>query len=164
MTAMNGRCVVIGIGNPLRGDDAAGRAVVHRLKETTTAGIDVVELDGEVASLLACLDGAESAYLIDACVSGAAPGTVRRLPVTESLFPYDGFSMSTHGLGLAEAIELARTLGQLPPHCVVYAIEAASFRAGAPLSPPVEAAIDGVAAQLRAEIGAYVAKERRIDA
>ncbi len=60
--------------------------------------------------------------------------------------------MSSHGLGLAEAVELARALGQLPRSCVVYAIEGESFAVGAPLSPPVATAVADVAARLRVEI------------
>ncbi len=55
-------------------------------------------------------------------------------------------------LGLAAAIELGRTLGRLPPRTVVYAIEAESFEAGAPLSQPVAAATVIVADRIRSEI------------
>jgi hydrogenase maturation protease len=60
--------------------------------------------------------------------------------------------LSTHGFGLAEAIELARALGGLPPRCVVYAIEGSSFEEGAALSPPVVAAAAEVARRLCGEI------------
>ena len=53
--------------------------------------------------------------------------------------------------GVALLQELARVLGQLPQHCIVYAIEGADFRLGAPLSPPVAAAVRRVAADLCAE-------------
>jgi len=66
--------------------------------------------------------------------------------------PRHAFGLSTHGLGLAEAIELARALGALPPRCVVYAIEGASFEAGAPLTPAVSDAVADVALRLEAEI------------
>ena len=50
--------------------------------------------------------------------------------------------MSSHAIGLVESIELARTLGALPAHCRVLAIEAARFELGAGLSPPVATAVD----------------------
>ena len=62
--------------------------------------------------------------------------------------------MSTHGFGLAAAIELGRTLGQLPAHVVVYAIEGKSFDTGAALSGPVAAAVSVVAERIRSEIDA----------
>ena len=94
-----------------------------------------------------------AAFLVDACASGAPAGTVRRFDVAETPLPAAAFGLSSHGLGLAEAIELARALGLLPPSCVVYAIEGQSFAIGAPLSPPVATAVAAVAARLRVEIG-----------
>jgi hydrogenase maturation protease len=77
---------------------------------------------------------------------------VWRFDVGTGPLPQCAFTVSTHGFGLGEAIELARALGSLPPHCVVYAIEGATFEAGAPLSPPVAAAVGDVARRLLAEI------------
>ena len=82
----------------------------------------------------------------------ASAGTVQRFDVVEAPLPQEAFSLSTHGFGLAEAIELGRALAQLPPRCIVYAIEAESFRPGEPLSPPVSAAIGEVSRRVKAEI------------
>jgi hydrogenase maturation protease len=146
------RIIVVGIGNPDRGDDGAGRAVTQYLRGRLPAHVEVAELDGEVTSLLPLLGGATAAFLIDACVSDAEPGTVRRFDVAKLPLPKTGFGVSTHGLGLAEAIELARALGQLPPLCVVYTIEAVSVEQGHPLSRPVTAAIDIVGEKVQVEI------------
>lgn len=164
MAENGGRCVVIGIGNSGRGDDAVGRYVVRSLSGTMPAHVDLIGLDGDAGSLLANLDGVDVAYLVDACVSGSPPGSVQRFDATTTPLPHDDFAMSTHGLGLAEAIELARALGQLPASCVVYAVEAASFEAGAPLSPPVAAAVHAVAEQLRTEIRAADVSGRQTNA
>jgi hydrogenase maturation protease len=152
MASLRTGCIVIGIGNPDRGDDAAGRAVARRLRGMLSAEIDVEEHGGEATALLARLEAADRAYLIDACSSSALAGTVRRFDVGEAPLPREAFAVSSHGLGLAEAIELGRTLGQLPSRCIVYAIEAASFRLGAPLSPRVAAAVSKVSCRVQAEI------------
>jgi len=144
--------IVIGIGNPDRGDDAAGRMVARLLRRSLPDGVDLAELAGEATALLARLDGAGTAWLIDASASGAPAGTVRRFDVGDGPLPAASFGLSSHGFGLAEATELARALGQLPPRCIVYAIEGACFDAGAPLSPPVSAAVADVAARVIAEI------------
>lgn len=148
------RCLVICIGNPDRGDDALGPAVAHRLRGAMPAEVDVIELDGEATALLAALDGASTAYLVDACAGGATAGTVHRFDVADAPLPEAMFDLSTHGLGLGAAIELARALGQLPPRCTVFAVEGDDFRIGSPLSPPVAAAVDDVCRRLRAEIAA----------
>lgn len=152
MTHVGGRRIVIGIGNPDRGDDVAGRRVARLLRWMLPDEIQVAEGEGEATALLARFDGVAAAFLIDACVSGAPAGTVRRFDVVAVPLPKTAFGVSTHGFGLAEAVELARTLDQLPPRCILYAIEGESFEVGLPLSPPVAAAIVGLARRLGAEI------------
>jgi hydrogenase maturation protease len=146
------RIVVIGMGNPHRGDDGAGRAVARRLHGRLADGAEVFEHDGEATALMALLEGADRAIVIDACRSGAPPGTVRRLDAGAAPLPRDRFSLSTHGLGLAAAIELGRVLGQLPPSCIVYAIEVGTVAAGAEPSAPVAAAIGTVCERVLAEV------------
>lgn len=148
------RWIVIGIGNPDRGDDGAGRAVAQLLRGTLPGDVTVLDLDGETSGLIAALDGVTAAYLVDASASGAPAGTVRRFDVGATPLSPAAFGISSHGLGLAEAVELARNLGQLPACCIVYAIEGQSFAVGASLSSPVALAVGTVAARLRIEIGA----------
>jgi hydrogenase maturation protease len=147
-----GAVVVIGVGNLDRGDDAAGREVAKRLRGVFGSEIEIVEMDGEATSLLARLEGADAAFLIDACVSGAPPGTARRFDLAQTSLSCVAFGLSSHGFGLGAAIDLAKTLGLLPRRCVVYAIEGASFEIGAPVSTPVRRAIEKVAEKLRREI------------
>ncbi len=152
MTSDCPRRLVLGIGNPDRGDDAAGRNIARLLRWMLPHDVEVAEHDGEATGLLARLEGAAVAFLVDACASGAPAGTVQRFDVSAAALPQRAFGASTHGFGLADAIELARALGCLPPRCVVYAIEGASFEAGAPLSPAVAVVIADVARRLLAEI------------
>lgn len=144
---------VIGIGNPDRGDDGAGRAVARWLRGRLQDGVEILEENGEVTALLAAFEGAAAVFLVDACVSASQPGRVRRYDVAAAPLPQEAFALSSHGLGLAEAVELARALGRLPPRCVVYAIEGACFEAGQPLSPAVAAAVDEAGGLLLREIG-----------
>ncbi len=147
-----GHCMIIGIGNSDRGDDAVGRVVARKLNRQSIPGVRVVEHSGEPASLLDCLTGAESVYLIDASSTGARPGTTRRFDVAAMELARVAFGCSTHGLGLAEAIELARAVGKLPRCCVVYAIEGRTYEVGATLSPEVATAVAEVANQIQNEI------------
>jgi hydrogenase maturation protease len=164
MAGAGSRRIVIGIGNPERGDDAAGRTVARRLRGLLPPDVVIAEEGGEATALMARFDGAAEAYLIDACRSGAAAGTVRRFDVARAPLPHDAFGASTHGFGVAQAIELARALGQLPPRCVVYAIEGASFETGAPLSPPVAQAVADVVKRLREAIAGKLVAEKQSDA
>jgi len=147
------RCVVLGVGNPDRGDDAAGPIVARALRGRLPDGVAVIEGSGEATALIAHMDGAAAVFLIDACVSGAPPGTVHRVDASAAPVPERLRGLTTHGFGVAAAVELARAVGQLPPRCVIYAIEGAAFETGAALSPAVAAAAAEAARALCAEIG-----------
>jgi hydrogenase maturation protease len=164
MAGTEARFIVIGIGNPDRGDDAVGRWVARRLKGQLPSVVAIHEQDGEATGLLACMEGAAAVWLVDACVSGKPPGTVQRFDVTDMPLPQGAFNLSTHGFGLNEAIELARALDQLPPRCIVYAVEAGSVVAGEPLSSKVAAAVEEVAGRIQEEIANADMMEGRIDA
>jgi hydrogenase maturation protease len=139
--------VVIGVGNPDRGDDGVGWVVAGLLR----AHVAVVEQSGEALALVQAMRVAQRVWLVDAAQSGSAPGTIHRIDCTTEA-PLPGGSVSSHGFGVAEAIGLARALGELPPHCIVYAIEAAHFSAGAALSPAVTRAAQEVAERILAEL------------
>ena len=149
------RTLVIGVGHPDRGDDAAGRIVAERLAAIVPAGVRVVETDGEAGKLIDLLGQADHVVIVDAGLSGAAPGTIHRLDAGAGPMPRPMFAMSSHAIGLVESIELARTLGTLPARCIVIAIEATGFDLGAGLSPAVanalDRAVDVVLGEIRAE-------------
>jgi hydrogenase maturation protease len=142
--------LVVGVGNHWRSDDAAGLAAARLLRERARdAGLarvlDVREQQGEPLGLLETWRDARAVIVLDAVRSGAVPGTVHRVDVGAGPVPAAlRNSTSTHAVGVAEAIELARTLGTLPEHALVYGIEGARFEAGAGLSPAVRAALAGV--------------------
>ncbi len=144
--------LVIGVGNPTRGDDGAGREVARRLRQSNLPHVRVLETEGEATALLSLMEGAAVVFLIDACVSGAPAGSIRRIDLSNSDLPEAGFGLSSHGFGLAEAIALGKALGSLPPQCVIYALEAESFELGTPLSESMSEAIDAAVVALCQEI------------
>ena len=146
---------MIGIGNRVRGDDAAGPTVADRLRARVGPGVDIVVCSAEPSRLIEAWAGAESVTLVDAVSSGAAPGTVHRFDASDGAVPARMFgSSSTHAIGVAETIELARALGKLPPRVRVYGIEGGDYTTGAALSAPVDAAVDAVVAAILEENGA----------
>jgi hydrogenase maturation protease len=155
------RHIVIGVGNPYCGDDAAGRMVVRRVAGALPGYVEIAELDGEATSIVAQLQGAQTAIIVDACASGASVGTVLRFDAAAGPLPQETFGVSTHGFGLADAVELTRALGELPAYCVVYAIEGKFFEAGTPPSPQVAAAVEEVARRLCTEFDRLEASVRQ---
>jgi hydrogenase maturation protease len=136
--------VVVGVGNDWRGDDAAGLVVARRLRE---AGIPTVEVGGDPAALLDAWAGASHAIVVDAVRSGAAPGTVHRLDAGR--LPDGLRAASTHALGLAEAVALARTLGRVPARLEIYGIEAGEAEIAAGLTPAVACGVAALGRELR---------------
>jgi len=139
--------LVIGLGNELRGDDGAGIEVARRLRGLAAeAGIDVRAQQGEPAGLIDAWSGRKAVLIVDTMRSGAELGTICRFDASCEPLPAQlRGSSSTHALSLAEAIELARALEQLPPRAVVFAIEGQRFETGAALSDEVRAVIPKVA-------------------
>jgi hydrogenase maturation protease len=141
----NSGFLVIGIGNEYARDDAAGLLVVRRLKERSESKCAILEHNGEGASLIEAWKGATSVVVIDAVRSGAEPGRVHRFNARLAPLPAEHFRGSTHAFGLCEAIELARSLNQLPQGLIVYGIEGQDFTAGVSVSAAVENAVGDVA-------------------
>jgi hydrogenase maturation protease len=145
--------LVIGVGNAERGDDAIGRVAARLVRARAPAGVRVIESCGEPASLLDAWRGARRVFLVDAVQSGAARGAIHRFDAGAGALPARFFRCSTHGLGVAEAVELARALRCLPPRLVVYGIEAARFGAGETPSRVLVRAAAEAARRVREEIG-----------
>lgn len=144
--------VVIGVGNSYRSDDAVGLVVAERVRNLAPAGIRVLTAEGEPAELMDAWKGAGKVVLIDAVVTGAVPGHVFRFEAHREPLPAELFRGSSHALGVADAIELARALGRLPPVVILYGVQGRSFAAGVGLSPEVEAAVRESAQRVVEEI------------
>jgi hydrogenase maturation protease len=136
--------LIIGIGNLMRGDDAAGLRVVQALGISDT----VLEHDGEPASLIVRWGGYDEVVLVDAVSADRPPGTVIEIDATQSVLPA-ALCHSTHALGPAEAVELARALGKLPSRITLFGVEGKTYSFGAGLSPEVEAAVGEVVRRLQ---------------
>jgi hydrogenase maturation protease len=135
---------IIGCGNRERSDDAAGVLVAERLREL---GVEAETLTGEALALIEAWSGAHDVIVVDAVATGSPVGTVQVWEARPCLLPARS-STSTHGFGVAEAIELARTLDRLPQRLRVYGIEGRQFDPGSDVSPEVKCAVEEVARQI----------------
>lgn len=111
-----------------------------------------MENDGDGADLLESWNRAKPVILIDAVKSGAEAGTLHRIEAHLSPLPNPAFLSSSHLLGVAEAVELARSMNRLPPVLLVYGIEGKNFEFGGGLSPEVNRSVDSVTDRLVREI------------
>lgn len=152
------RIAVIGVGNEYRHDDGVGWAVVARLAERSEqrplpSGTVLRVCDGDPARLITLWEGADLAVVVDAAHAHPGdPGRVHRLELDADRLTPPGGATSSHGLGLGEAVELARELDRLPRRLVVYAVEGADTSQGTGLSAPVAAVVAPLAERIATDI------------
>ena len=142
---------IIGIGQSLRGDDAAGLAAVRFWQERYQANIERPYLQVELAELpgiglLNLLEGTSIAILVDAVHSNSKPGTIHLLS-NDQLEAFTGGAGSAHGWGVAETLSLGEKLmpSSMPEKIILIGIEAGNLSLGESLSPGVELALPEVA-------------------
>jgi hydrogenase maturation protease len=116
---MKPRRLLIGVGNPDRGDDGAGIAVASRLRARNDCARTVCECTGEATSLLSAWTGFDDVVLVDACRGAGLPGSIHRVSPEEADRLASLQHASTHSLGVAFAIGLARALGSHPSRLVI---------------------------------------------
>jgi hydrogenase maturation protease len=147
--------VIIGCGNLLRSDDGAGPILIRklwerggipgvRLADGGTAGMDVVFQIGDANELI----------LVDACESGAEPGTIFEIPGEEvETSPLKDLNL--HDFRWDHAIALGRWLlkSRFPKKVTVFLIEAENLSYGFGLSTTVETAIDHLVEELFQRLG-----------
>jgi hydrogenase maturation protease len=146
--------LVIGLGNPLRGDDGVGVRVVEALR-TCSLSPDVEVVDGGTQGLgiVPLMEGRERLILIDAANMGTAPGQfVRFGPGHVNLLGNDR-QLSVHSAGLREALQLAQALRVLPEDVVIFGVQPEHLDWDANLSRTVEANLPPLIAAVVAEIG-----------
>jgi len=139
-----GGMLVIGVGNPYRGDDGVGPAVARAVADLALESVTVLEHSSEGAGLLEMWEGRDMVILADAVSSGGMPGTVHRLDACATPIPVGLFHHSSHAFGVAEAVELGRAVGRLPPRLLVYGVVGERFASGNGLTGAVEGAVSGV--------------------
>lgn len=153
--------LVIGCGNPLRGDDAVGIEVVRRLAASDLpAWVRCVDAGTSGLEVILAMREADQVVLIDAAAtpddSPSRPGTLHELaPECLSAANADpGSGISTHAVRWDQALALARALAgeRLLPAIRCFLIEGNSFGYGEPLSPPVAAAAERLAGRLAVEL------------
>lgn len=117
---------VIGVGSPI-GLDRIGWEAVRGLENRgllrylPPGRVELSVLDRPGSLLVQVLESAPAVILVDAMQAGGRPGKVRRF--TPPNLPPEGAFVSSHDVGVTQAIALAGALGVLPSRLVIYGIE-----------------------------------------
>lgn len=148
----------IGIGNRFRHDDGAALALADALRALKLPDLTVIEASDDVIRLLDVWQGYEHVIVADAVVTGEAPGTLHRRAPLECPLPRHWFGLSSHQLGIIEAIELGRAMKRLPRRMSFIGIEARNFESGEGLTPAVAGALPIAAEIVKADLQACTAE------
>ena len=153
--------VVIGCGNPTRGDDGVGPDIIRRLAVRGLGRLDDVRLHDAGTDGMAVLfaaRGCTTLIIVDACRSGAAPGAMFEVPAHEIATPTPP-ALGTHELCWEHALAAGRRIcgDAFPADTTVFLIEVESLEFGIALSAPVNAAAERVAARIEASVRAKIA-------
>ncbi len=136
------RTIVIGLGSP-HGDDQAGWLLADHIARR--AGPTIVVRNVAVpVDLLPAFESCGRAILLD-----AVRGTAESEPWLRWEWPAPEIARAgvggTHALGLAETLELAQSLGQLPASVVIWGVCGERFSPGQELSPSLRHRLPDIA-------------------
>ncbi|HEU5262221.1 MAG TPA: HyaD/HybD family hydrogenase maturation endopeptidase [Gemmatimonadales bacterium] len=137
------RTVVIGLGNPLMGDDGLGLAALARLREAWDLPADVELVDGGTwgMNLLPIIEDAERVLLIDAINIAATPGTEVEIP-RERLPRYLATKISPHQVDLCDVLAVAELRGTLPEQTTAVGLQPATVELSNELSDVLRCRLD----------------------
>lgn len=148
--------LIIGCGNLLRGDDALGPIVVRRMWEQVDLPANVRLLDAGTSGMdvVFQMRGALKVILIDACATGAEPGTVYQLSAADvETLPQPG-TLGSHDFRWDHSLAFGQwLLGPLMPKDIeIYLVEAQNVAHGADLSEAAQAGALAVQKRIEAEV------------
>lgn len=126
------KTIVVGLGNPILGDDGAGWKVAQEVERLlassgpglgTDVAVEYCALGG--LSLMESLTGYQAAILVDALALDQAPGTVLSFPLEELPNQSAGHTTSAHDTSLQDALKMGASMGvELPNRIMIVGIAA----------------------------------------
>lgn len=147
---------VIGLGNPLLGDDALGLVALERLSTSYVLPDEVTLHDGGTWGmvLLPTIEDATHVLFLDAIDRKEIPGTFIRLEGAE--IPATLAQMiSPHQIDLREVLAVTMLRGTFPKSAVAVGVQPETLATQVALSKTVAACVDGVVAAAIAQLEAW---------
>ncbi|MFH1423012.1 MAG: hydrogenase maturation protease [Planctomycetota bacterium] len=146
--------LILGIGNSILSDDAAGLEVIQRLKGTTSAMVK--EINSNILDIINEMEGFNHVVIVDSIkTEKGIPGTWCKMQPDDLLDSNMRNSSSTHSMNLPFAIRIAKECGcKLPEKIDIYAIEIKdnhTFAEGC--CQAVQQAVQDVSSQILTSLG-----------
>ena len=134
---------IIGIGNPDRGDDGAGWALIDAIQDLLPPCIVCRKSRGDISELLDLFSSSSTIYIIDAILCDLKAGEILQLD-ENNLEDFDNKATSTHALSLSRVIEMATLLEAMPKKLILYAISGKNYSLASNISFDVQNAISSL--------------------
>jgi len=143
ISELGGRTVVMGLGNPLMGDDGLGLAALERLRPQweSVAGVELVDGGTWGLTLLPAIEAADRLLLVDAIDAGGSPGTLHTLE-RDQIPRYFATKISPHEVDLREVLALAELRGTLPQATVAIGLQPATVELSSEFSEAIRHRLD----------------------
>jgi len=131
--------LVLGLGNPIMGDDGVGIVALERFRELFEVGEGVELMDGGTwgMNLLPYIESAGKLLLVDAIRAGLAPGADVYLDGPE-LPRVLAQKLSAHQVDIVDVLTLAQVRGTLPAVTVALGVEPVTIEMRRDMTPAVE--------------------------
>lgn len=147
--------LLVGLGNPIMGDDAVGIQVVRMLKNNIHGRVDIEfkELSLGGLALVEEILGYERVFIIDSVASAGTPGGIHEF--SPDHFKGTEYASSPHSTNFATALELYKTFesSAIPNVIRIFTIDISpEFTFREALSPPVQRAAFELAELIRHQI------------
>ena len=132
------RAVVLGIGNTILTDEAAGVRVVEALERGYALPANVLAIDGGTSGMEMIEDLSDLDFLIvvDVVKTGAAPGTVVKIDGAD-IPVFFRSKLSPHQIALPDVLASLELLGTMPKEIVVLGVEPISLELGMEMTTTV---------------------------
>ena len=147
------RAVVLGIGNTILTDEAAGVRVVEALEQAYRVPESVQLIDGGTSGMEMIEDLSDLDFLlvIDVVKTGAAPGTLVKIS-GDQIPVFFRRKLSPHQIALPDVLASLELLDAMPREIVVLGVEPVSLELGMEMTPTVAQAIAPLVKMALAEL------------
>lgn len=132
------RLVILGIGNPLRGDDSVGLKIVGRLKGKLPKNVRIIRGGVTPENFIGKIRDIKPSHvlLIDAAHFGGKPGEIKLIYPEE----ISSATISTHAIPLCILADLIRE--ETGAKVILLGVEPKNLSLGAKISPEIKEAIE----------------------
>jgi len=134
--------IVIGLGNPLMGDEGIGTILLSRLEQiaarqklTPSSNLEFIDAGTGGMNLLHHIANRQKAVLIDCALMNTPPGTIRRFTQQQVQSIKQLSHLSLHEVDILKVLEISRRLGESPDEVIFFGIEPAEICQRISLSP-----------------------------